>query len=46
MDYYKAALERNRTQYKIVEEKVLPDDSILIKVKKQYNSCDVGDYLN
>ena len=27
--HYKAALERNRTQYKIVEEKVLPDDSIL-----------------
>ena len=44
--HYKAALERNRTQYKIVEEKVLPDDSILIKIKKQYNSCDVGDYLN
>ena len=44
--HYKATLERNRTKYKIVEENVLPDDSILIKIKKQYNSCDVGDYLN
>ncbi len=43
---YKLALERNRTQYKIVEQSVQPDGSILVKVIKQYNSSPVGDYLN
>ena len=39
-------MERNHTQYKIVEQTTQPDGSILVKVIKQYNSCPVGDYLN
>ena len=39
-------LERSRTRYKIVEETVQPDDSILIKIKKQYNHHDCGDYMD
>ena len=44
--HYKQLLERNRTQYKIVEQATQPDGSIILKVIKQYNSSPVGDYLN
>lgn len=44
-EHYKMQLERSRTRYKIVEETVQPDDSILIKIKKQYNHHDYGDYM-
>lgn len=43
--HYKATLERNRTQYKILEEIPQSDGSIIVKVIKQYNTCPVGDYL-
>lgn len=43
---YKKTLERNRTQYKIVEETEQPDGSIMVKVIKQYNSSPVGGYLD
>ena len=43
---YKKLLERNRTQYKIVEEKTIEDGSIVIKIKKQVNGYDVGDYFD
>ncbi len=43
---YKAGLDRNRTQYKIVEETKQPDDSVMIKIIKQYNQNDVGEYLD
>lgn len=46
VEQYKKTLERNRTQYKITEQTVQPDGSIIIKVIKQYNSSPVGDYLN
>lgn len=42
---YQKNLERNHTQYKIVEQAEQTDGSILIKVIKQYNSSPVGDYL-
>lgn len=45
VEQYKRTLERNRTQYKIVEQTVQPDDSIIVKVIKQYNQAPVGDYL-
>lgn len=45
-EQYKRTLDRNHTQYRIVEETVLPDESIQIKVIKQYNQTPVGDYLN
>lgn len=45
LEHYKQGLERNRTKYKIVEENVQPDGSIIIKIIKQYNTSPVGDYL-
>lgn len=45
VEQYKRTLDRNRTQYRILEEIVQPDDSIIIKVVKQYNQSPVGDYL-
>ena len=46
VEQYKRNLERNRTQYKILEEAVQPDGSIMVKVIKQYNTSPVGNYLN
>lgn len=46
VEQYKKTLERNRTQYKIVEQTTQPDGSIMLKVIKQYNNSPVGDYLN
>ncbi len=42
---YKKTLERNHTQYKIVEEASQPDGSLIVKVIKAYNYSPVGDYL-
>ncbi len=42
---YKKSLEQSRTEYRILEEKVHDDGSIVIKVIKQYNNSPVGDYL-
>ena len=44
--HYKHTLERNRTQYKILEETTQPDGSVMLKIVKQYNQSPVGDYLN
>ena len=44
--HYKAGLDRNGTKYKIVEEIRQPDGSILLKIIKQYNNSDVGNYLD
>ena len=46
VEQYKRGMDRNRTQYKIVEETAQPDGSILLKVIKQYNSSPVGQYLD
>lgn len=46
VEQYKKTLERNRTQYRITEQTVQSDGSIIIKVIKQYNSSPVGDYLD
>ena len=43
---YKAQLKKNGTKYKILSEKTNEDGSIVIEVKKQYNSSPVGEYLN
>ncbi len=45
VEQYKKTLERNHTQYRIVEEVEQPDGSVIVKVIKQYNSSPVGDYL-
>ena len=44
--HYKAQLERNRTAYKIEEETIQPDGSVIIKIRKQYNAVKVGEYLD
>lgn len=43
---YKAQLDRNRTIYKIISETTQDDGSIMIEIKKQYNSSPVGQYLD
>ncbi len=45
VEHYKQSLEKNRTQYKILEETTQPDGSIMVKIIKQYNQSPVGDYL-
>ena len=34
------------TEYRILSEKTNEDGSIVIEIKKQYNTSPVGDYLN
>lgn len=46
VDRYKKTLDRNRTQYKIVDEAEQPDGSVMMKIIKQYNSSPVGSYLD
>lgn len=43
---YKEQLERSRAKYKILSEKINEDGSIVIEIKKQYNTSPVGDYLD
>ena len=44
--HYKAQLERTHTKYKILSEELQPDDSIIVRIKMQYNSTPIGDYLD
>ena len=46
IENYKRQLERKRTKYKIISEEIQPDGSVIVKIKKQYNYYDCGDYLN
>lgn len=43
---YKGQLDRNKTQYKILSEEKQADGSIIIEIKKQYNTSPVGSYLD
>lgn len=43
---YKKGMDQNKTQYKILEEDVQSDDSIVVKLIKQYNTSPIGEYLN
>lgn len=43
---YKRTLERNGTQYRIVEEAPQQDGSVVLKIIKQYNAAPVGNYLD
>ena len=43
---YKESLEKSKTKYKILEENEQPDGSVIIKIKKQYNTAPVGTYLD
>lgn len=42
---YQEKLRRNGTEFKILEENIQPDGSILVRLKKQYNQHPVGDYF-
>ena len=44
--HYKQTLERSRTQYRLEEETLQPDGSVIVRIRKQYNTSPVGDYLN
>lgn len=46
IELYIKTLERNHTQYKIVEQNVQGDGSVIMKIIKQYNASPVGDYLD
>ena len=46
VEKYKASLDRSGTKYKIIEENTQADGSVIIKIKKQYNSAPVGSYLD
>ena len=43
---YKEQLEKSGVKYRILSEKTNEDGSIIIEVKKQYNSTPVGNYLD
>lgn len=43
---YKDALDKNKTQYKILSEETQTDGSVIIEIKKQYNTSPVGKYLD
>lgn len=42
---YKTGLDRAGAKYKILSEKTLEDGSVMMEIKKQYNTSPVGDYL-
>ena len=44
--HYIAQMDRNRTRYQILENKELPDGSLLVKLKKQHNSYDCSPYMD
>lgn len=46
VEHYKQGLDRNRTQYRILEESTQPDGSVIIRIIRQYNTCPVGNYLD
>lgn len=43
---YKAGLDRSGTKYRILSEEVQEDGSVMIEIKKQYNTSPVGNYLD
>lgn len=43
---YKDSLNKNKTQYKILSEETQAAGSIIIEIKKQYNTSPIGHYLD
>lgn len=43
---YKRQLDKSGTKYRILSETTQDDDSIIIEIKKQYNTSPVGTYLD
>ena len=46
VDRYKKHLDRSGTQYRILSEETLEDGSVMMEIKKKYNTSSVGHYLN
>lgn len=46
VERYKRHLDRSGTKYRILSETTQADGSILIEIKKQYNTSPVGNYLD
>lgn len=46
VEHYKQALERNHTKHKIVDETTQEDDSVIVRIIKQYNQSPAGNYLD
>ena len=42
---YKAGLKRRNIKFQVEEERTLPDGSVLLKLRKQYNSYPCAGYL-
>ena len=45
VQHYQSTLDRSHVKYRILEENIQPDGSIIVKVIKQYNQSPVGSYL-
>lgn len=43
---YKNQLEKGGTKYKILSETTQEDGSVIVEIKKQYNTSPVGNYLD
>lgn len=43
---YKRQLDKSGTKYRILSETKQDDGSVIIEIKKQYNSSPVGTYLD
>lgn len=43
---YKEHLDKNRIKYKILSEETQADGSVIIEIKKQYNTSPIGNYLD
>ncbi len=43
---YKKQLNHSGSKYRILNEQEQPDGSIIIEIKKQYNTSPVGTYLD
>ena len=46
VERYKADLERKGIRYRIDDEADMPDGSVTLKVRKQYLTAPVGEYLD
>lgn len=45
-ELYRSRMDRQGTAYRILEESEQPDGSLIVKLKKQNNTQNVGSYLD
>ena len=43
---YKSGLDKSGTKYRILSEEKQNDGSVIMEIKKQYNTASVGNYLD